>query len=155
MNTSKIIFSYSPQYSDLLYLGIFLIGVGTIGLLEYPFLIPIIWIIVIAGFYFFIREKPSVFFFDDFIELRKGFGRNKKIDIVKYSDVQLIQYCFAEIRGAHLFKITFSVNGKSRTIQYSFRGRPSQHEVVFIEGKGLAVKVVPENAKHKLHQSIK
>lgn len=155
MNRSKFIFSYSPQYSDLLILAFFLIGVGTIGVLNYPILIPVIWVIVIAGVYLFIRLKPSVYFFEDFMEVRKGFRGNKRIYVVNYSDVQLVQYCFAEIRGSHLFKITLFVNGKTSTWQYSFSGRPSKKEVDFIEGKGLVVKVVPESAKHKLHQSIK
>jgi hypothetical protein len=148
-------FKYAPQYSDLLYLGIFLIAGGTIALLQYPFLIPLIWVSVIGAFYFFIKRKPSIYFFENYIELRRGFGNKKKVTNINYSDVQLIQYCFAEVRGSHLFKVTFSKNINVGTIQYSFNGRPSKIEIIFFESKGLPIKVIPESAKYKLYKNIK
>lgn len=151
MSYRKHIFNYRPEYSDMIYLGIFLLGIITIGLLPHTIFIFLGWLIIIAIFYFIINHKPSVFFFEDFIELRKGiFGTNTHYKLF-YSDVQLIQYCFAEIRGAHLFKITFVKEGKTQTIQYSFRGRPSKTELALLERKKISVKVIPENAKHKLY----
>ncbi len=148
-------FSYTPRYSDLLYLGIFLIGGGTIALLQYPFFIPPVWLIVIIGFYLFIKNKPAIYFFDEYIELKKGWGKEKKAQRLNYSDIQRIEYCFAEVRGSHLFRVIFSKNLNIGSIQFSFNGRPSRSEVLFLESKKLPIKVVPENAMHKLYQNVK
>jgi len=148
-------FNYTPRYSDLLYLGVFLIGFGTIALLKYPFFIPFVWIVVIVSFYYFIKNKPSLYFFDEHIELRRGFGEKKEVTKINYYDVQLIQYCFAEVRGSHLFKISFSKKLNIGKLQYSFNGRPSRIEIVFLESKGLTIKVYPDKAKYKLYQNVK
>ncbi|HET9056052.1 MAG TPA: hypothetical protein VFN30_04310 [Chitinophagaceae bacterium] len=151
MGVHKYKFSYTPQYSDLLYLGVFLIGGGTIALLKYPFFIPLVWGFVITGIYLFIRQKPQILFYEDFIEVAKGLGKSKNITVMNYSDVQYVQYCFAEIRGSNLFKITFLKEGNSHTIQYSFSGRPSQNEINFFNRKGITIKVIPESARYKLY----
>ena len=146
-------FSYFPKYSDLLYVGFFLIGGGTVALLKNPLFIPLVWIFVIAGIYIFAIQKPGLSFYEDFIELRKGLGKSKNITLINYSEVRNIEYCFAEVYGSNIFKITFLKSGRAHTIQYSFEGRSGQYEIAFFKSKGIEIKVTPESAGYKLYPS--
>jgi hypothetical protein len=145
--------SYLPQYSDLLYLAVFLLGVSTIALLKNPLFIPLAWFIVFTILYRFIRHKPRIYFFDETIEMVTGIGKSKRTTVLSYSAIQKIQYCFAEIRGDHLFKINLVIGETVRTLQYSFSGCPSQFEVSFFEGKKITIEVIPQNATSKLYHT--
>ena len=151
MDKSHYKFSYFPMYTDILYIGIFLFGAFVITLRKHPlFLIFSIVAILVSIFYFIIR-KPRLFFFEDYFEQHTGFGKLKKIQRINYSDVQKVKYCFTEIRGNHLFKISFNQDGDIRTLQYSFTGRASKYEISFLKLKNIAIQVIPETAKNKIN----
>lgn len=145
-------FSYNPQYGDFIYLGIFLIGGGTIALMQQPIFIPLVWLVVIALFYFFIKKKPLIYFFEDHIELKSNFG--KTTVMVNYVDVKLIEYVFLT-GGRHLIRITFSEHLKIGTLQYTFYGSPGKIEVLFLESKNLPIKVSPLSAKHRFYKNVR
>ena len=155
MGLNKYKFSYTPQYSNLMYLGIFILGLGTILLLKQPFFIPVLWILVISGIYFFIKKKPNIFFYEDTIEITNGFGKLKNTSVVNYADVQNIEYCFSEMGRGNLFKIFFLQSGETHSLQYTFMGNPTQFEIAFFEGKGIVIKVTPESARYKLYPPAK
>lgn len=155
MAQRKYKFSYTPQYSDLLYLGVFLLGSGTIALLNHPMFIPLVWIAVIIGIYFFVKRKPILLFYIDHVEIRKGFGKSKEITVISYSDVQFIHYVFSETGRGNLFRITFLQLEKTRSIQYTFMGNPTKNEITFFESKGITLKVTPASAKYKLYPPVK
>lgn len=148
-------FSYTPQYNDLVYMGIFILGLGTILLLPHPLFIPLLWVIVISGTYLFITKKPKIFFYEETIEIINGFGKSKSTSVVSYSNVRNIEYCFSEMGRGNLFKIFFLLSDKTHSIQYTFMGNPTQFEIAFFEGKGITIKVSPESARYKLHPPAK
>lgn len=143
-------FSYTPEYSDIIYAGIFLIGGGTVVLLKNPLFIPLVWALVIGGIYFFIKQRSKIYFFEDFIEIAKGLGKSINVVRINYTDVQYVEYSFSEMGRGNLFKMFFLKNGKIRRLQYTFMGSPTSFEVSFFKGKGIPIKVVPESAKYKL-----
>ncbi|MBK9327725.1 MAG: hypothetical protein IPM95_00130 [Sphingobacteriales bacterium] len=147
----KYKFSYTPQYSDILYLAAFLLGFGIIALRNSPVYLILYLIFVLVSIWMFIESKPKILFFEDYIELHRGIFFNKRIRIKKYEDILSIQYCFAEIRGSNLFKISLKdKDNKVNKIQYSFLGRPTKYEVSFFQSKNIDISVVPDSAKNKL-----
>ncbi|MFN8237944.1 MAG: hypothetical protein U0T77_07210 [Chitinophagales bacterium] len=151
MHKSGYKFRYIPQYSDMLYLIVFLLGLGVLALKEYLFYLIFYLAVIFLGFFLFIQYKTKILFFEDYIELHNGVFFNKKIIRKKYEDILLIQYCFAEIRGSNLFRISLKYkNNKITKIQYSFIGRPSKQEISFFKSKNINILVVPDSAKNKL-----
>jgi hypothetical protein len=155
MRLNKYKFSYTPQYSDHFYFGIFVLGLGTILLLKQPFLIPVLWVLVIYCIYFFIKNKPNIFFYEDNIEITKGFGKNKNTSVIAYSDVQKIEYCFSEMGRGNIFKIFLLQSGKVHSLQYTFMGNPTQSEIAFFDLKGMTIEVMPKSARYKLYPPLK
>lgn len=145
----KYIFNYRPQIHDFIYMFIFLVGISIFSLKSTPIILILVLLLIIFTFYFVLSNKPSIYFFEEIVELHRGI-KLKRIETIKYSDILYIKYVFAQIRGSNLFIIQFNDNGKVRKIQYSFLGRPSKNEISLINRKNIRLDVVPESMEENI-----
>ena len=152
MTSSKYKFSYTPQYSDLLYISFFLGGGGMIALWHNPLFIPLLLLVIALCVYFFIQQKPKIYFFEDFIEIRKGINKATSITTINYADVQAVEYIFSDMGRGNLFKISYVQSSHKHTLRYTFIGNPTQYEISFFKEKEIKIIISPESAIYKIKE---
>jgi hypothetical protein len=105
----------------------------------------ILWtLLVILIGYFVVRFKRQIVLYEEGFVVHAWFpGKKTDSSLLPYSCVKKVRFAFASVRGEHIMKFYYEVNGKVKVIQAVYAGIIPKDELQYLRQKGVFVEVSP------------